>query len=36
MTKRNDMKSIIIELADKMHRKDISRKIKPSKKANKK
>ena len=32
MTRRNDVKSIIIELADKLYRKDISRKIKPSKK----
>lgn len=36
MTRRNDMKSIIIELADKLYREDISRKIKPSKKVNKK
>ena len=36
MTRRNDMKSIIIEMADKLHREDIGRKIKPSKKANKK
>ena len=36
MTGRNDMKSIIIEMADKLYREDISKKIKPSKKANKK
>ena len=36
MTRRNDMKSLIIEMADKLYREDISKKIKPSKKANKK
>lgn len=36
MTRRNDMKSIIIEMADKLYREDISKRIKPSKKANKK
>ncbi len=36
MTRRNDIKSIIIEMADKLYREDISRKIKPSKKASKK
>jgi len=36
MTRRNDMKSIIIEMADKLYREDISGKIKPCKKANKK
>lgn len=36
MTRRNDMKSIIIELAEKLYREDISKKIKTSKKANKK
>ncbi len=36
MTRRNDMKSIIIEMADKLYREDISKKIKPSKKADKK
>ena len=36
MTRRNDMKSIIIEMADKLYREDISRKIKLSKKVNKK
>lgn len=35
MTRRNDMKSIIIEMAGKLYREDISKKIKPSKKANK-
>ena len=36
MTRRNDMKSIIIEMADKLYREDISRKIKSNKNANKK
>ena len=36
MTRRNDMKSIIIEMADKLYREDISKKIRPCKKANKK
>lgn len=36
MTRRNDMKSIIIAMADKLYREDISRKTKSSKKANKK
>ena len=35
MTRRNDMKSIIIEMADKLYREDISKKIKPSKKRTK-
>ena len=35
MKRRNDMKSIIIEMADKLYREDIGKKIKPSKKANK-
>ena len=36
MTRRNDMKSIIIEMADKLYREDTSRKIKPSKKSEQK